>query len=190
MITSYTTYRQYVRADIAAHGLRRLSLYNWLRIDQLRFQLRLRRLEYLANCRPWRFLSRAILELLNHNLAVRLGVTIPKNVFGPGLCIVHPGTIVVNPSAKVGSYCRIHPGSCIGDYDGVPTLGDYVYIGPGAKLYGNISIGSRVAVGANAVVNKSFGDDVTLAGIPARIVSHTDSLTQGVFPKEISTLNS
>ena len=84
MITSYTTYRQYVRADIAAHGLRRLSLYNWLRIDQLRFQLRLRRLEYLANCRPWRFLSRAILELLNHNLAVRLGVTIPKNVFGPG----------------------------------------------------------------------------------------------------------
>ena len=72
----------------------------------------------------------------------------------------------------------------------MPTLGDYVYIGPGAKLYGNISIGSRVAVGANAVVNKSFGDDVTLAGIPARIVSHTDSLTQGVFPKEISTLNS
>ena len=52
MITSHNTYRQYVHADIAAHGLQRVSLYNWLRIDQLRFQLRLRHLEYLSNCCP------------------------------------------------------------------------------------------------------------------------------------------
>ena len=185
MITSYTTYRQYVRADIAAHGLRRLSLYNWLRIDQLRFQLRLRRLEYLANCRPWRFLSRAILELLNHNLAVRLGVTIPKNVFGPGLCLVHRGTVVVSPLAHVGANCRIHPSSSIGDYNGAPTIGDNVYIGPGAKLYGPIVIGSNVAVAANAVVNTSVPDDCTVGGIPAHLLSNTGSIQHGLLHNTI-----
>lgn len=54
MITSAKEYKQYVKADIAAHGLQHVSLYNWLRIDQLRFQLRLRRLEYLTNCQRWR----------------------------------------------------------------------------------------------------------------------------------------
>lgn len=182
MITSYKEYRQYVKADIAAYGLQRVSLYNWLRIDQLRFQLRLRRLEYLANCRRWFLISRAVLEVMNHGLAVRLGVTIPKNVFGPGLCLVHRGTVVVSPLARAGANCRIHPPTSIGDYNGAPTLGDNVYIGPGAKLYGPITIGNNVAIGANAVVNSSFPDNCTVGGIPARLLSHTGAIEQGVFP--------
>ena len=182
MIASYKDYRQYVRADIAAHGLQHVSLYNWLRIDQLRFQLRLRRLDYLTNCLRWRILSRAVLELLNHRLALKLGFTVPKNVFGPGLCLVHRGTVVVSPLAKVGANCRIHPSTSIGDYNGTPTLGDNVYIGPGAKLYGNITIGNNVAIGANAVVNSSFPDNCTVGGIPARVLTNTGALEQGVFP--------
>lgn len=182
MITSRKEYQQYVKADIAAYGLLRVSLYNYLRIDQLRFQLRLRRLEYLTNCCRWRLLSRAVLEVMNHNLAVRLGVTVPKNVFGPGLCLVHRGTVVVSPLARVGANCRLHPSTSIGDYNGAPTLGDNVYIGPGAKLYGPITIGSNVAIGANAVVNSSFPDNCTVGGIPARVLSNTGALEQGVFP--------
>ena len=185
MIQSRKEYRQYVRADIAAHGLQRVSLYNWLRIDQLRFQLRLRRLEYLANCRRWRLVSRAVLEVMNHRLALKLGFTVPKNVFGPGLCLVHRGTVVVSPLAKVGANCRIHPSTSIGDYNGSPTLGDNVYIGPGAKLYGPITIGDNVAVGANAVVTSSFGPNCTVGGIPARVLSDTGALEQGVFPYNI-----
>ena len=182
MISSKRDYRRYVQADKAAYGLRRVGLFDWLRIDQLRFQWRLRRLEYLTNCRRWRLLSRLVLEVMNHRLAVKLGFTIPKNVFGPGLCLVHRGTVVVNPAARVGANCRIHPSSSIGDYNGVPTLGDNVYIGPGAKLYGPITIGSNVAIGANAVVNQSFPDNCTVGGIPARILSHSGALEQGVFP--------
>lgn len=182
MITSRKEYRHYVQADIAAYGLQHFSLYNWLRIDQLRFQLRLRRLEYLTNCQPWRLLSRALLEVINHNLAVRLGVTIPKNVFGPGLCLVHRGTVVVNPAAMVGANCRIHPSTSIGDYNGTPTLGDNVYIGPGAKLYGAITIGDNVAIGANAVVNSDVPSNCTVGGIPARVLSNIGALEQGVFP--------
>ncbi len=185
MISSHKEYRQYIKADVAAYGLQRVSLYNWMRIDQLRFQLRLRRLEYLTNCCRWRIVSRAVLEVLNHGLAVRLGVTIPKNVFGPGLCLVHRGTVVVSPKARVGANCRIHPSTSIGDYNGAPTLGDNVYIGPGAKLYGPITIGNNVAIGANAVVNGSFTDSCTVGGIPARVISETGAKEQGVFPNTL-----
>lgn len=58
---------------------------------------------------------------------------------------------------------------------GAPRLGDNVYIGPGAKIFGPIEIGDNVAIGANAVVNKSFPDSVTIAGVPAKIISYHDS---------------
>jgi serine O-acetyltransferase len=55
-------------------------------------------------------------------------------------------------------------------------IGDNCYIGPGAKIFGAIEIGPDVAIGANAVVNKSFpGGGVTLGGIPARVISQSGS---------------
>jgi serine acetyltransferase len=38
-------------------------------------------------------------------------------------------------------------------------------------LFGDILIGNHVAIGANAVVNKTFSDDITLAGIPAKLLN-------------------
>jgi len=189
MIIDRKTYRDYCRQDLRAYGLDCVSLYKYLWHDCLRFQLRLRRLEYLYNTmgrNPVKRLAWFLLEIAHHHHAVRLGFTIPKNVFGPGLCIVHYGTIVVSPNAKVGSNCRLHPSTSIGDYNGAPTLGNNVYIGPGAKLFGDIVLGDNVAVGANAVVNRSFGSNVTLAGIPARVVAETGALEQGLFPPQIS----
>lgn len=101
----------------------------------------------------------------------KCGFSIAANTFGPGLCICHVGTLVVNNNAKIGKNCRIHVGVNIGGFKGgVPTIGDNVYIGPGAKLFGGISIGNNVQIGANAVVNKSFPDNVIIAGVPAKIV--------------------
>ena len=124
-----------------------------------------------------------ILQIINHRFGVRLGFTIPKNVFSAGLCIVHHGTIVVSPKAKIGENCRIHPSTSIGDYNGAPTIGDNVYIGPGVKIYGDITIGNNVAIGANAVVNKDIPDNVTVAGVPASIISNKSSVALGVFPE-------
>ena len=184
MITDRQTYREYVKEDLKAYGLTHVGFYNYWWMDCLRFQLRLRRIEYLYNTaghNPLKGLWRFVLEVVNHRLATRLGFTIPKNVFGPGLHIVHYGTIVVHPDARVGRNCRLHPSTSIGDYNGVPRLGDNVYIGPGAKIYGPVTLGNNVAVGANAVVNKSFGSNVTLGGVPARIVAEKGALEQGVF---------
>ena len=184
MITDRQTYREYVKEDLKAYGLTHVGFYNYWWMDCLRFQLRLRRIEYLHNTaghNPLKGLWRLVLEVVNHRLATRLGFTIPKNVFGPGLHIVHYGTIVVHPDARVGRNCRLHPSTSIGDYNGVPHLGENVYIGPGAKIYGPVTLGDNVAVGANAVVNKSFGSNVTLGGVPARIVAEKGAMEQGVF---------
>lgn len=105
-------------------------------------------------------------------LSYKLGFTIHKNCFGPGLNIRHYGSIVVNPKVKIGKNCVIHSGVNIGEVNGkAPVIGDNVYIGPGAKIFGGIRIGNNVKIGANAVVFKDCPEDnVTLVGVPARKV--------------------
>jgi serine O-acetyltransferase len=53
----------------------------------------------------------------------------------------------------------------------VPVIGDRVYLGPGSKVIGGISLGNNVAVGANAVVVESVPDFGVAAGVPAKVVS-------------------
>ena len=188
MIQSKTDYKRYIACDLKAHQLSSVSIYDYWWRDCLRFQLRLRKIEYLYNVRrhnPFCRIGLFVLEIINHRLATRLGFSIPKNVFGPWLCIVHYGTIVVSPLAKIGAWCRIHPSTSIGEYNGAPKCGDYVYIGPGAKLFGNITIGSNVAIGANSVVNNSFGSNLTIAGIPAQILNNKGVKDSGIYPQSV-----
>ena len=49
MITDRQTYRKYVEEDLKAYGLTHVGFYNYWWMDCLRFQLRLRRIEYLHN---------------------------------------------------------------------------------------------------------------------------------------------
>ena len=43
-------------------------------------------------------------------------------------------------------------------------------------MFGKIVIGDNVAIGANAVVNKSFPEgNATLGGIPAKVISQKSS---------------
>ena len=59
--------------------------------------------------------------------------------------------------------------------DHCPNIGDNVYIGPGAKIYGQIQIGSNCTIGANAVVTKSFERSGSLiAGVPARLLGQAE----------------
>ena len=49
-----------------------------------------------------------------------------------------------------------------------PTIGNNVFIGPEAKVYGKIIIADDIAIGANSVVNKSFLEPgIGIAGAPA-----------------------
>lgn len=113
-------------------------------------------------------------------LATKCNFSIPINVAEKGLSIAHIGPIIINPSVKIGKNCRIHVGVNIGTAAGetiqTPVIGNNVYIGPGAKIFGAIRIADGVAIGANAVINKDcLEQNVTLVGVPAHISSHKGS---------------
>lgn len=178
MIKSKEDYYKYLMADKEALNIQRNFVKPY--IDSTwQFQRLLRKLEYYNNCKNKSFYKFYILYLKFrfHKLSRLLGFSIPINVFGPGLSIAHVGTIVVNGNAKIGANCRIHAGVNIGTGNDlkqeVPTIGNNVYIGPGAKIFGEIVIGDNTAIGANAVVNKSFIEgNITIAGVPAKKVSN------------------
>ena len=50
------------------------------------------------------------------------------------------------------------------------TIGDNVWIGGGSILNPGVTLGNNVVVGSGSVVTKSFGDNVVIAGIPARVI--------------------
>ena len=93
-----------------------------------------------------------------------------------GFYIGHFGSIVVNGEATIGSNVNISQGVTIGQSNrgprkGVATIGNCVYIGPGAKIVGNVKIGNNVAIGANCVVTKDIPDNAVVAGIPGEVLS-------------------
>lgn len=159
------------------------------RVDDLvwRFEISLRKCEYYKNCRRHSvigYLVYLFYWLQYERLSVKCGFSIPLNCFDMGLSISHRGSIIVNSGAKIGKNCRIHVGVNIGTqagYDHVaPKIGDNVYIGPGAKIFGDITIADNVVIGANAVVNKNFlSPNVSIAGIPAKVISNKGRFNLG-----------
>ena len=175
MIKYKTDYLNYLQTDLANSDFKptlKSRFFNeiWL------YQRLLRKQEYYNNCTKGAVSSvvKFWLEYRRKRLGNRLGFSIPCNVFGPGLSIAHIGTIVVNAKVKVGANCRIHVCVNIGaakDKNEAPIIGDNAYIGPGAKLYGGITLGDNVSIGASAVINKSFPEgNCTIVGVPGKAI--------------------
>jgi serine O-acetyltransferase len=173
VIRSKDDYRVWRKADLEGAGLSRWWFWMMLRHPTIHFLRVLRRFEYLKNCRrdPLGRAERLFVSVYFRLLSIYLGFTIPTNTCGPGLRLNHWGTIVISPEARIGARARVNVCVNIGLKDGeAPHLGDDVYIGPGAKLFGGIRLGNGVRIGANAVVNSSFPDGSIVAGVPARLI--------------------
>lgn len=108
------------------------------------------------------------------------GIQIPlPTKIGGGISFQHHSCIVIAGSVVIGENCTIHQGVTLGRTfsgrkAGVPTLSDHVVIFPGAKVVGNVHIGSHVVIGANAVVLDDVQNYCVVVGVPAKIIS-TDS---------------
>jgi len=114
-------------------------------------------------------------------IEIMTGMEIPNRAeIGKGVFIPHAGGIYIHCDVKIGDYCHLSQEVTIGiggrkEKRGCPKIGDRVYIAPGAKIFGAITIGNDVAIGANAVVTKDIPDNAVAVGIPAQVISYQGS---------------
>ncbi len=106
-------------------------------------------------------------------LKVKYGFDISyRTQIGKGFYIGHFGNVVIHGDSVIGENCNISQGITIGvsNYGkkmGVPTIGNRVFIGPNACVFGNIAIGNNGTIGANAVVTDDIADGKT--GLPSKM---------------------
>jgi sugar O-acyltransferase (sialic acid O-acetyltransferase NeuD family) len=104
--------------------------------------------------------------------------------------LVQPGTVVcagvvVNPGTVIGQNVILNTGCTVDHHN---RIGDHAHIAPGVHLGGDVTIGSGSligigatvmpqrnvgdwsTVGAGALVQRDVPDEVTVLGVPARIV--------------------
>lgn len=86
--------------------------------------------------------------------------------------------VVLHSKTIIGEKVIIGQGVTVGrqlDPEGIPVIGDNVYISAGARILGGITIGNNVIIGANSVVVKDVPDNSIVAGVPAKIIRQIDT---------------
>lgn len=165
-------------ADLRARNMAKMPVLSRYRRPLVHFTYLLRQAERFA--RDTSGVSKLLGKLYRsraRSYGAKYGITIPINVFDEGLFIVHYGSVIVSGDARIGKNCRIHSGVNIGFFRGAPVIGDNVYIGPGAKLFGPITIGNDVKIGANSVINFDVPDDATVVAPLGRILDRSNEAT-------------
>lgn len=129
-------------------------------------------------------------RLVLRHYQIKYGFQIyPETKIGEGFYLGHWGSLVINPKVKIGKNCNIAQGVTIaqanrGKNEGVPEIGNEVWIGPNAVIVGNITIGSNVLIAPNAYVNFDVPSDSIVIGNPAHITPK-ENATQGYINNKI-----
>jgi serine O-acetyltransferase len=163
------------RTALMSKGLWATAAYRWNHYAQHRARSRLLRVL------PGAF-HRAVVALTG--IHIDTGAHI-----GPGLAFAHGGPAVIGP-VRVGRNCDIYHGVTFGasmslddrnPRPGVPTLGDRVWVGPGAVIAGDVTVGDDAAVGAISLVVRDVPPRGVVVGVPARVVSRRGSFAQVIY---------
>ena len=130
-------------------------------------------------CRP-KSLKYFVLKLVLKRLSYKYGYQIPVGTkIGKGLYLGHFGTVVINQKATIGENCNIAHTTTIGQVNtgklkGFPHIGNFVWIGTGSVIVGNIKIGNNVFIAPNTFVNMNIPDNSLVIGNPAKILEKVD----------------
>ena len=94
---------------------------------------------------------------------------------GSGLLVFHNTGCVVYPertgkNLTVGHLVTIGEGHADETGRTSPIIGDDVWISTGSIVFGPVTIGNNVMIGAGTVLHKSVPDNCTVVGNPARII--------------------
>ncbi|MBQ7287406.1 MAG: serine O-acetyltransferase [Candidatus Gastranaerophilales bacterium] len=106
-------------------------------------------------------------------IEIHPGATIGKRFF-----IDHGMGVVIGETTIIGDDVLIYQGVTLGGTGKEqgkrhPTIGNFVTVGAGAKVLGNIEIGDYSTIGAGSVVIENVPEHCTVVGIPGRIVKQT-----------------
>jgi serine O-acetyltransferase len=125
---------------------------------------------------PW-----LIYRLLYHRYIHKYGFQIPLSAkIGKGLYITHFGSVVVHGDAILGDNCDLAHGITIGqasrgERKGCPIIGNKVWIGTGAVVVGNITVGDNVMIAPNAFVNFDVPSNSIVLGNPGKVIAKEDA---------------
>lgn len=99
----------------------------------------------------------------------------PAAQIGRGIFLDHATGLVIGATATIGDNVSILQNVTLGGTgkergDRHPKVGSGVLIGAGAKILGNITVGKCARIAAGSVVLEPVPDNVTVAGVPARVI--------------------
>lgn len=123
-------------------------------------------------------------RMMYKRLTFKYGFQIPRvTKVGKGLRISHFGAVVVNYDSVIGDNCYLSHNITLGQVSrgakkGSPKLGNGVWIGPGAIIIGNVTVGDNVLIAGNSFVNFDVPANSLVIGNPGKIVSNENS-TEG-----------
>lgn len=118
------------------------------------------------------FIPRMISQIARFLTGIEIhpGAKIGKRFF-----IDHGMGVVIGETTIIGDDVLIYQGVTLGGTGKDlgkrhPTIGNFVTLGAGAKVLGNIEIGDYSSIGAGSVVIDNVPEHCTVVGIPGRIV--------------------
>ena len=154
-----------LRIGVLSQGLWATAAYRWNHYARQRGRSRWSR----AGAQV---LHRAILAFTGIHIDAQRARRPRPGVRARRACVIGP--------VRMGRNCDIYQGVTFGasmSFDdrpykpGAPTVGDRLWVGPGAVVAGAITVGDDAAVGTNSLVVRDVPPRGVVVGVPARLVS-------------------
>lgn len=130
------------------------------------------------------------LQLRLMRISRKTGIQIPaRTQIGEGFYIGHFGRVIIHPECVLGKNVNIATGVTLGREnrgarEGVPKIGNCVWIGTNAVVVGNITVGNDVLIAPLAYVNFDVPDHSIVIGNPAKIIKR-DNATEGYINNKV-----
>ena len=179
------------RADLGRYESRRAGL-----LSQGLWATTAYRLSHYARYRLHSRLSGVLAYIFQRVIVALTGIDIIAHAhIGPGLYIPHGGYIVVG-GIRAGRNWNFYQGVTLGNsattFDNpdftslVPTLGDGVWVFPGAVIAGGVTLGDDAAVSANSLVVRDVPPGGVVMGVPGVLGIEAQRFPPRVDEREIA----